>query len=133
MLPRCRNGHHNRKWKIHSAHHHKFQRIIKHGRIGTFLVYDWKDLMHVIPEILGLHILFPGHHLIHISANGIDLTIMNNKAVGMGSHPAGVCIGTEPGMNHCNGRFIILILEVRKKFPKFLHQKHTLIYNGSAA
>ena len=47
--------------------------------------------------------------------------------------PSLIIIGTEPGMNHCNGRFIILILEVRKKFPKFLHQKHTLIYNGSAA
>ncbi len=103
MFPWCRNGHHNRKGKIHSAHHHKFQRIVKHGRVGTFLVNDRKDLMHVIPEILGLHIFFPGHHLIHISANGIDLTVVNDKAVGMSPHPAGVRVGTEAGMYHCNG------------------------------
>ena len=36
-------------------------------------------------------------------------------------------------MDHCNGRFIILILKIRKESPKLPHQKHSFIHNGPAA
>ena len=44
-------------------------------------------------KMLGLHIFLAGKHLIRIAANGIDLTIVYNKTVGMRSLPAGIGIG----------------------------------------
>ena len=45
--------------------------------------------MHVILKILGLHVFLPGHHLVHISPDGVDLPVVDNESVGVGPHPAG--------------------------------------------
>ena len=89
--------------------------------------------MHIVLKVLGFHVFFPGNHLIHIAAYGIDLAVMYDKAVRMGAHPAGVCIGAEPGMDNGNGRPVILILKILEKPPQLPYQEHPLIHNGTAA
>ncbi len=57
---------------------------------------------------------------------------MHNQTVGMGPLPAGIGVGGKPGMHRGNGRFIISVLQICKKQPKLLHQKHAFVYNGTA-
>ena len=112
IFPGRGNGDHDSQRQIHTAHNHKFQGIVQHGGIRAFLVYDGQHLVHVVPEILGFHVLLPGHHLIHIAADGIDFAVVDNEAVGVGPHPAGIGVGAESGMYNGNGRLIIFILEI---------------------
>ena len=58
---------------------------------------------------------------------------MYDQTVRMCTFPAWICISTETGMNHCNGRFIIQALKIFKKGAKLSNQKHTFVYNGPAA
>ena len=51
----------------------------------------------------------------------------------MCSFPAWICIRTESGMNHRNGRFIIRALQICKKCSQLTYQEHTFIYNRTAA
>ena len=51
----------------------------------------------------------------------------------MSTHPAWVGVGAEPGMDHCQSRLIIWVLQIVKKLPQLSYQKHPLIYNGPAA
>ena len=51
----------------------------------------------------------------------------------MRSHPARIRIGAESGVNYSNRRFIIRILQILKKLSQFFYQKHSFVYNSSAA
>ena len=133
VSPGGRNGNHHRQRQLHAAHHHKFQSIVQHGGVRALLIDDGQYLVHLRLEKVGLHGFFPGQHLIYIAPDGIDLPVMDNDPVGMGTHPAGIGVGAEPGMNHRQGRFIIRILKILKKLPQLSHQEHALVDNSTAA
>ena len=103
IRPGLRNGHHHSKRKIHAVHHHKFQCIIQHGRIRPAPFHYRKDLGKLPFKIPGRHVFFPRQHPVHVSLDGIDLTIVNNEAVRMCALPAWLCVGAESGMDHGDG------------------------------
>ena len=80
----------------------------------------------------GSHILLPGAHLVRIAPDRVDLAVVDDETVRMRPLPAWIGISAEPGMDGSHGRFIIRILEIRKKGPKLSHQEHTLIDNRPA-
>ncbi len=118
--------------QIHAAHDKKFQRVIKHGRIGARGVYHGQHLVEHAVKMLGFHIFLSRQHLVRISLDGVDLPVVHDKTVGMGPLPAGISVGGEAGMNHGNGGLEILILQIPEKGPQLSHQKHALIYNRPA-
>ena len=79
-----------------------------------------------------MHGLLTGQHTVHIAPDGIDLAVVENKAVGVCPLPAGVGVGREAGVDHGDGGPIILILEVRIEFPQLRDQEHTLVDDGAA-
>ena len=89
--------------------------------------------MKLILKIRRIHIFLTCKHLICISADGVDLTIVHDKTVRMCSLPARICVGTETGMYHCNGRFIIRALQISEESTKLSYQEHTFVYNSTAA
>ena len=78
------------------------------------------------------HGLLTGQHFIGVTFNRIDLTVMYHKTVRMSSLPARICVCGESGMNHCNGRFIIRILQVFEEQTQLVYQEHSFVYDGSA-
>ena len=82
--------------------------------------------------MLRLHGLLAGQHLIGVTLDRIDLTIMYHKTVRMCTLPARICVCGESGMNHCDGRFIIRILQILEKQAQLVYKKHTFINDGSA-
>ena len=83
-------------------------------------------------EMSRRHIFLSGLHFVRVAPYSIDFPVMYHKAVGVCSLPAWIGIGAESGMYHGNGRFIIFILQIRKKSSKLPYQKHTLVDNGPA-
>ena len=82
--------------------------------------------------MLRFHGLLTGQHLIGITFDCVDLTVMYHKAVRMCSLPTRICVCGESGMNHCDGRFIIRILQVFEKQAQLVYQEHSFVYDGSA-
>ena len=89
--------------------------------------------MHIVLEILWFHVLFTGYHFIYIAADRIDLSVVNDKAVRMSSHPTWIGIGTETGMYNGDRWFIILVLKVCKEQTQLTYKEHSFIYDSSAA
>ena len=83
-------------------------------------------------EMLRFHVFLTGQHLICVALNGIDLTVVHDKTVGMSSLPAGIGVGRETGMYDGNSRLVILILQIRKEGAELSHQKHSFIYDRPA-
>ena len=83
-------------------------------------------------QMPGFHVFLPGQHFIRIASDSVDFPVMHNKAVGMSPLPARIGVGGKPGVHHGNGRFVILILQIRKKGAQLPHQKHSFLGNGPA-
>ena len=88
--------------------------------------------MHLSLQMIGFHILLTRQHLIRIATNRIDLAIVHNKPVRMGTLPAGIRVGGEAGVHHGNRRLIVLILQIGEKGSQLSYQEHSLIYDRSA-
>ncbi len=56
--------------------------------------------------------LLTGQHGIGVALDGVDLAVVQDEAVGVGAHPAGVGVGGEAAVHHADGGFIILVLQI---------------------
>lgn len=131
-LPTARNGDHHCKRKIHSTHNQELQGIVKH-QVRTITVDYRENFVEFVFQIRRLMFSSRASILSAHSANSVDLTVMYDETVRMCSLPAWICVGTETGMHHCNGRFIILTLKISEECTKLSNQEHTFVYNGTAA
>ena len=52
--------------------------------------------------MLGLHIFLTGQHLVIVAPDRVDLSVMDDKTVGMSPFPAGIGVGGKTGMHDCN-------------------------------
>ena len=133
VCPWLRDRDHDCKRKFHTTHYKEFQCIVKHCGVGTVAVYDRKDFVKLAFEVWRFHIFFSGEHLVGISTDGVDLSVVYDETVRMCSLPAWVCVGTESGMYHCDRGFILRILQVCKESTKLSDQEHTFVNDRSAA
>ena len=132
VCPRLRDRDHHGQRQRHTAHHQKFQCIVEHRRVGTLCGDNRHNLGQIIAQNLIVHGLLAGSHLIGVAADRIDLTVMYDKTVRMGSFPARCRIGTETGMYHGDRGIIIRALQIIKELSELSYQKHTLVDDGTA-
>ena len=133
MCPGFRDHDTHGKGEVQTAHHEELQHIIQHRGIRSALRNDRKNLCHVLfGEEIRMHGLFTGEHLVRISFDRIDLTVVYDETVRVRPVPAGHGIRGKPGMDHGNGRFIILIFQIREEGAELPHQKHSLVDDGPA-
>ena len=130
--PRLRNRDHDGKRKLHAAHHHELQRVVQHRRVRSRRVDRREHLMELSLEASRLHRLLAGTHLVRISADRIDLTVVYHETVRMGSLPARRCVGAESGMHHGDRRLVILVLQILEEQAELSYEEHPLIDDRAA-
>ncbi|MNZ62522.1 hypothetical protein D3C78_806470 [compost metagenome] len=99
IAPWFRNHHHGYLCQGASAQIKKLKGIIEHCSVRSIRVYNRFDLAQIFAEHFTLEQRLASMHPVHISAQGIDLTIVDHKAVGMRTFPAWEGIRTETGVN----------------------------------
>ena len=115
-----------------TAHHEKLQCVVEHCRIRSGSVYDRKHLQKIIPKEARIHRLLPREHLIGITLYGIDLSVVNDKAVRMRPLPTRVGVRRESRVHRRYGGFIILILQIVEERSQLVYEEHSLVNYGPA-
>ena len=83
-------------------------------------------------QMLGLYRLLAGQHLVGITFDRIDFTVMYQETIGMCTLPAGHSVRRETGVNQCDGTLVVLTLQIQEEGTKLSYQKHTFINQGTA-
>ena len=79
-----------------------------------------------------MHGLFTGQHTVNIALDGVDLPVVEDEPVGMGTLPAGEGIGGKTGVYQRQGGAAAFILQIGIKTAQLLHKEHALVYDGTA-
>ena len=132
VLPGLRDADHHGQRKIHAVHHQKLDGVVQHGGIRSFRIHHGKDPVHVPPQCGRGHGLLTGQHAVHVAADGIDLSVVEDEAVGVCPFPAGGGIGGEAGMHHGNGGSVLFRLQIRIEPAQLSHQEQSLVHDGTA-
>ena len=132
VLPGLGDGDHHRQGQVHAVHHHELQRVVQHGGVRAGGVDDGQDLVHVVLHDGAGDALFTGQHGIRVALDGVDLAVVQDEPVGVGTHPAGVGAGRKAAVHHADGGFVILVLQVKVEQAQIVHQEHALVDDGAA-
>ena len=99
VLPRFGDHHHNGFRQRPSRQRQKFQHIVKHGRIAAGGVDDGQQVGQIIAKQFGLEAHLAGVHPVDVAAQRIDLAVVDDVAVRMGTFPTGEGVGAEAGVD----------------------------------
>ena len=130
--PRLRDAQHHCLWQFDAAVHEKFQCVVQHGRIRTVCLHDRIGSGDFLAQNRRSHRLLAGKHSVDVAANGVDLAVMKNDAVGMCPLPRGRGVGGKAGMHEREGRRKVRVLQIRIEFPQLPDQKQPLVYDRPA-
>jgi hypothetical protein len=130
--PRFRNHHHHGVRQGTAAHHEKFEDVVEHRGVGPVDVDDGEDFFDVLAKQRALQQGLARIHPVHIAAQGIDLAVVGNVAVGVGAFPAGEGVGGEARVNQHEGGVHVRILEVEEILTDLHRHQHAFINNGAA-
>ena len=131
-VPGLGDGDHHRQGQLHAGEHEKFQGVVQHGGVGACGVYHRQHLVHVVFQQPGVHGLLPGQHTVNVALNGVDLSVVEKKPVGVGPLPAGEGVGGKAGVYQRQGRTAALVLQIGVEAAQLLHKEHALVYDGAA-
>ncbi len=130
VRPRFRNQHHHGVRQGAPREHQQLQCVVEHRRIAAVRVDDRQDLWRVLAEEIGGEQCLARLHPVEVAAQGIDLAVVGEIAVGMRAVPAGECVGAEAGVHQRQRRLHGRVLEVGEIPGELLGEQHSLVDEG---
>jgi hypothetical protein len=97
--PGFRDQHHHRMRQRIAARHQQFERVVETGGVGLPGLDQRRQFCEVGAEQRRRHRPAPGVHPVDVAAQGIDLAVMGDEAVGMGKPPGRKGVGREALMD----------------------------------
>ena len=115
-----------------AALHEEFQRIVEAGGVRLSLIGNGPELGDIIAEELARHGGLTGRHPVDVAAQGVDLAVMGDHAIGMGETPGGEGVGGETLMDQREGADEARVAQVLVIGAELAHQNHALVDDGAA-
>ena len=97
--PGLRDQHHHRVGQRIAAAHQELERVVETGGVGLALVGDRPELGDVVAEQFGIDARLPRRHPVDVAAQGVDLAVMRDHAIGMREPPGRERVGGETLMH----------------------------------
>ena len=129
VFPGFGDDDHHGQGQRHAVHVEEFQGVVQHGGVRAAPVYDREDLVDVLLHDGTGHGLLAGQHPVDIAADGVDLAVVGDHAVGMGPVPGRSCVCGKTRVHNGNCGDIVRGLQVIIETPQLSYQEHSLVDN----
>ena len=130
--PGLGHHHHQRMGQGPARHVEQLQDVVEHRRVRALEVDDRQDLLQVGAQDAGREEPLAALHPVHVAAQGVDLTVVGDVAVGVGPGPAGEGVGGEAGVHHGQAGHKGLFGQIRIEGAELLGVQHALVDHGPA-
>ena len=130
VCPRLGDHHHHRVRQRASGGQKQLKDVVE-GR-GVALVGrgdDWQQLADVIAEDIGLQHGVTGGHPVDVAAQGVDLAVMDDVAIGVREPPRAERVRAEARMHHREAGLDVRVGEVEVEALKLAGEDESLVYD----
>ncbi len=133
FVPRLGQHHRHRARQAAPVHGEELEHVVEHGAVGALVVDHGQDALQVVAhdgaEQLGLARVDP----VHVAAQGVDLSVVDDVAVGMRALPRRRRVGGVARMDECDGRLGGCVVEVGEEPAHLRGDEHALVDDGARA
>ena len=129
VLPGLGDDDHHGQGQRHAVHVEEFQGVVQHGGVRAAAVYDREDLVDVLLHDGAGHGLLAGQHPVDVAADGIDLAVVGDHAVGVGPVPGRGRVCGKTRVHDGDRGHVIRRLQVVIEAPQLADQEHTLVHD----
>ena len=102
--PRLGDHHHDRVGQRAAGQDQEFEGVVEHRGVAALRVDHRQDLLHVLAEQLGVEERLARMHPVDVAAQGVDLAVVSDVAIGMCPRPGGESVGAESRVNQGESR-----------------------------
>ena len=125
-FPRLRNHHQHGVRQAAAGQVQQLQGLVEAAGIRTLRITDRQHAVQ-IAQHLGAQLGLAGAHPVLVSADGVDLTVVCNQAVGVSQRPGREGVGGETRVHDGQRGLHALILQVQVELPQLRGGQHALV------
>lgn len=116
-----------------AVHDQEFKDVVEDGRVGALSIDDGQHAVEIMLEHGGVQVGFARANPVDVALQGVDLTIVDDEAIGVGAFPAGRGVGRVTGVDERDGGFDGGVVEVGVEAPHLGGDEHALVHDGPCA
>ena len=127
LLPRFGNHHQHGFLQRAAGHQQELQHVVEGAGIRTIRFDDRKQLRQILAEQFARGDALASVHPILVAKQRVDLAVVAHETIGLRAIPGRERIGGKTRMHHRQVRFVVFVLQVRKKRKELMRRQHALV------
>ena len=131
VVPRLGQQHGRGTRKRTTVHDQKLKHVIKNRGVGALAVDDGHHALKIALQHGAVQVGLAGADPVHVALEGVDLAVVDDKAVGVRALPAGRGVGGVARVDERHGRLDGGVVEIDEEAAHLRGDQHTLVHDGA--
>ena len=133
VVPRLGQQHGRGTRERTAVHDQELEYVVQNRGVGTLAVDDGHHALKIVLQHGAVQVGFAGANPVDVALEGVDLAVVDDKAVGMCALPAGRGVGGVARVDERHGRFDGGVVEIDEETAHLRGHKHALVHDGARA
>ena len=133
MVPRLGQQHGRGTCKRATVHDQKLKHIVQNRGVGALAVDDGHHALKIVLQHGAVQVGFAGANPVDVALEGVDLAVVDDKAVGVRAFPAGRGVGGVARVDERHGRLDGGVVEIDEEAAHLRGDQHALVHDGARA
>ena len=131
MVPRLGQQHGCGTRERATVHDQELEHVVQNRGIGALAVDDGHHALKIVLQHGAVQVGFAGADPVDVALEGVDLAVVDDKAVGVCALPAGCSVGGVARVDERHGRFDGGVVEIDEEAAHLRGDQHTLVHDGA--
>ena len=133
VVPRLGQQHGCGTRKRATVHDQELEHVIQNRGVGTLAVDDGHHALKIVLQHGAVQVGLAGADPVDVALEGVDLAVVDDKAVGVRALPAGRGVGGVARVDERHGRFDGGVVEIDEEAAHLRGDQHALVHDGARA
>ena len=133
VVPRLGQQHGRGTRKRATVHNQELEHIVQNRGVGTLAVDDGHHALKIVLQHGAVQVGLAGADPVDVALEGVDLAVVDDKAVGVCALPAGRGVGGVPRVDERYGRLDGGVVEIDEEAAHLRGDQHALVHDSTRA
>ena len=116
-----------------AVHDQELEHVVQNRGVGALAVDDGHHTLKIVLQHGAVQVGFAGANPVDVALEGVDLAVVDDKAVGVRAFPAGRGVGGVARVDERHGRLDGGVVEIDEEAAHLRGDQHALVHDGARA